>query len=793
MVDQSSKYGEFRQYISAFISGEAAEALINSFADESQRGEDLTVAVTDQLTISTASGSYLDKKLADKGISRPADLGLDDLSFRNLGIQVNSAKQITEIIHTILATFYGEDAVRAWTQCAIPAPYHLEDGMDLILEYEDGIKRTLVVTSTDFANISDAKAEEVADAITRFVRNQGLNGSAFAFVDPDTNLTYVRIYGSAKGPYSTVKILGGRLQNLLEFPTLRGTELAINNTVWEITKNYGDTVRFRWVGGTKPALDKVFVDDRVMIYGDQFGVDASPDLIGTWVVTGVRPPAYGTDPTAGWFEISVPNLLGLTPSTPDVNPPTNTPTNTPPTYYSWTVAQGLYGDLKFFAVKKLAPYSQPRFALAFEPAKRLLKIYLPATTRIVKRNLAGGAHLHQLYDATDLNGSHSGVTVVNDRSVRYHQSGYDNFAVGGTLTFGVTTATIESVTRENSYTTVVCAAPHGVGSWVAGQTYATGEVVVRGTTPSIGYRSLADGNVGHDPDLSPTWWVAVDPAYPFLTTDIITVSVGQTFVDDQTNKFLGPYMVDPEALYTLTTQFCTSRASIRAGEQRSTIFVKGSLPNEPGQLLFDLGKDSQEGPVRYLASAMANGNASVAIQSISQSGTNVTVITTGLHGAIPGSQVAISSTMNFNGLWDVVSVPSPTTYTFQRTPAAFISETTGFSVTVLEGASSTLTLDPSYSFKFPHPIGSDITLISDGKAYETNVRGRDYPPYITGTAEARTYVESLIRQITALGIILEIVVVYPSDVGLGNAGGSASLTLPPTSDKVFVWGDDSIQ
>ena len=61
--------------------------------------------------------------------------------------------------------------------------------------------------------------------------------------------------------------------------------------------------------------------------------------------------------------------------------------NTPGNTYSYTVNQVVYDDLKFFLAQKNTPYSRKRYALAFEPSANLLKIYLPATTTILERDL----------------------------------------------------------------------------------------------------------------------------------------------------------------------------------------------------------------------------------------------------------------------------------------------------------------------------------------------------------------------------------------------------------------------
>jgi hypothetical protein len=101
---------------------------------------------------------------------------------------------------------------------------------------------------------------------------------------------------------------------------------------------------------------------------------------------------------------------------------------------------------------------------------------------------------------------------------------------------------------------------------------------------------------------------------------------------------------------------------------------------------------------------------------------------------------------------------------------------------------STLLLDPSNDFKFNHDIGADINLISAKNAYQPAQDGSDYPMYVTGVAEGQVYAEDIIRKVTALGINLEIIIIYPSDIGLGNQGGSSDPDAAVTSDKVWVWG-----
>jgi hypothetical protein len=740
-----NKYQYLRQFISSFIKGPNSDALLQSIADQMQKQEDLAIAVSDQLTISTASGEYLDKRLAELGITRPPELGMEDLAFRQMGVQINQAKQITTAIHTVLATFFGEETVRAYTTSGISAPFDLAAGDDLNFVMDSGEQRTLTLSGNEFENIQQATAEEFADVMTRFIRSDGSQGFAQVFLDVDTGLKYVRVFGGAQGPYSAITITGGRLQNKLEFPQLRPTDLPSNDTVWEITRNVGSRHRFRWVSGSKPLLSEVLIDDLVMIYGQQFETSG---FAGTFKVVQVRPAGAAVVPDAGYFEVDLEGTSPLSSSAPDVAPPANTISNT----YSITLTQASYDDLKFFLAKKSTPYDRSRYALAWEPADSLLKIYMPATTKVVKRELIGSAHLHLLYGASEFNGARGSSTddsqkiiITSDRAFKYPQRGFDAIGSGGTITYGITTVDIDYIWREDGYTNVITKVPHGL----------TG---------------------------------VVDSFGRLLSSQIISVVVGQFLTDDPVNTFKGPYIIDPSAPYTLTDKFVTLREKVVAGDKKNTLLVQGLLPDAPGQLILSLNQDNEESPVKYLSAQVSASATPVPISSISQNSTTVTVTTSQPHGLIVGQQALIAGTTNFDGLRTVVSVPSSNIYTFTKTPSAVIFESSGTSTPVIDGEVTTLILDSSYTFKQTHEAGSDATLLSDARAYTPAPDGTDYGLYVTGTAEGRIFAQDLMTQITALGINLEIIILFPGDRGLGNEGGSDDVNDPPASDKIFVWG-----
>jgi hypothetical protein len=742
------RYQQLRQFISDFVDGPNAEAFLQSVADQLQEQDDLTVAVTDQLTICTASGVYLDQLLAAKGITRPGDLGMSDFSYAALGIGINQAKLITQAIHNVLSIFYGDDYVRASTMCTQPGPWSFKPGDDLQIVLENGVVNTLVITGSEFVDISQATADEVSNLITNYLYELGYFGYAQTYTDPTNGDQYVQVFGGARGPYSLVEIVGGAMQDQMEFPTIRATNLPSNTTVWQITRNIADTYRFTWVSGPQPLLSNVFPGDSVMIYGPQF---QEAGFYGTFIVSAASPAQPTPAADSGYFEIqsTIPTAVLAS-----ILPNTVPPANDPPLYYSITVTQALYSDLKFFLPNKNTPYDQRRYALCWEPDSSTVKIYMPATTQVVERSLIGSAHIHDLYPPGELNGSFGSVSdpaqqiiVINPYAIKYAQSGYNTMGTGGTLTYGSTTVDIEYVSRSEFFTTVLCTEPHGI----------TGSTDQYGVTRS---------------------------------TTIVNVNVGLYLTDNQQIPFLGPYMLDPTVSYTLTSNIVTLREPIVGGQNVSTLLVNGQLPNASGQLLFALNQDNEESPVPYVAAQTATSAESVPIQSISQNGFTVTVTTTSPANVVVGQSVSISGTVNFNGVYTVASISGELIYTFQYASSRVLFESTGESTPVVVGAVTTLILDSAYTFKYNHAIGDNIYLLSATQAYTPNPTGTDYGFYVTGVANGTVFAQQIIQAITAAGINLDIIILYPNDEGLGNAGDSTLPGVSPQSDATYVWGGD---
>ena len=86
-----------------------------------------------------------------------------------------------------------------------------QDGDTLIVNFDDKNTIEIEFKTAQFSSIAAATAQEVADVITKTIRNLGFTGTAIA--KDDGNGPYVLILSDTIGPASSVTILGGRSQN----------------------------------------------------------------------------------------------------------------------------------------------------------------------------------------------------------------------------------------------------------------------------------------------------------------------------------------------------------------------------------------------------------------------------------------------------------------------------------------------------------------------------------------------------------------------------------------------------
>lgn len=596
------EYKRLRQFLNPAIRGKNTDAILYSIGSATQYLTSSVQAVHDQIYISTATERYLDQRLADYNIIRPANVGLSDDVFREIGISVINRKQVRDLINAILLAVFGAETTNATARSSTFEPYNLIDGDTLSMQFDGGEVLTVTFTSDQFTNINSATAQEVADAITKSLRKQGKKGSAFA--KDDGQGAYVTLISDTVGPSSSVTVTGGRAQNVLKFDRIRPTTAGAS-TQWTVSQISGGSLRFTWSGGASPSVGKVQVGDYVNIYGSSFSYANR----GTYNVTSVKSGVVGN----AYFEIYNPNGI------PE------------------TVVQGTVDSVLFFQPLKSTIISRQRYAAVFQEEARLLEVFIPATTKVVRRDRIGSAHLHEPIQTTTT--FDPGKNQMSDISVpvpalisdgQYliiDALGYAYYVyfdnTGGNLTdpapvgrIGVR-VDISSSTTANDVAVALASALSGTGQIAAAKPSGSSVRACNTITGAVAAASNVDVNgltvstfqVGSD---SSTTTTSVPDPTAFLS--------GQE----------GPYIYDISQPFVISSVGTVSTQEYNPDTGRViSVNDASSFPDNQGLLILGYGTSHQEGPIPYLARPSSGSlllNPSYRIKNIHPSGTDVALI-----------------------------------------------------------------------------------------------------------------------------------------------------------------------
>lgn len=357
MSTREKEKARLRSYLNPSLRGPNVDKVLEALAGGPLHLIDNVEAVNDQLYIVKAQGQYLDQLLAGRNITRPDNVGLSDEIFREIGIAVSTRKQVRDLIHEILRIMYGEEYVRATVKAEELETYALEDGDTLIISFDDQDPVEVTFTSGQFASIAAATAQEVADAITKEIRRLGRTGAAIAKDDGIGG--YVVLISETNGPSSSVKVLGGKAQNKLKFAEIRPTG-GVAATQWTLTQEAGGVIRATWSGGPDPKIGKVQKGDYTTIYGSAFDAANRGTFTITAVAGGIVNEAY----------VEWENPAGVAQIT----------------------TQGTDEGILFFNPLRKTVSSEVTYAAAYQTENRLLEVFIPATTKVVRRDRAGAAY-----------------------------------------------------------------------------------------------------------------------------------------------------------------------------------------------------------------------------------------------------------------------------------------------------------------------------------------------------------------------------------------------------------------
>lgn len=601
VTTQAQEYARLRSYLTPYIKGANVDAVLNALASgNSSFLINQVAAVNDNLYIATAVGTYLDQRLAEFGITRPSAVGMSDDVFRQIGIQVKNRKQVRDLINNILDIIFGDELVRATSDSSIFEPYALQNGDTLIVNFDENTTTPIQFVTADFENIAAATAQEVADAISKYMSSLGLTGSAIAKNNGNGN--FVEIISSTIGPASSVTVLGGRAQNALKFsaPVAAGGNMA---TQWTISLQGGGIVRFTWSGGPNPQLGKVESGDYVNIFDGGFSSSANE---GSYPII----DSVGGVVGSSYFEVL--NPLGT----------------------SGGVTQGTDDAILFYDPVRKALNSNQIYAAVYQTQSQTLQIFLPATTQVIRRSRIGSAHIHYpntgtfIFNTNPSTGDSFSITTT------------ETFLAGADFAIGLTPkATAENfVEAVNTITGLVAVldsadAVDNVngdttnGSDVLTNVYPIANVLVGASITGLGIPSdttivsISGTNMTISAPATVTaaatsFTVAHIQPVALIQSDLSTITLtiiyggGQNVIasgpmGDQISSVpnqQGPYSYDLSQPFTISATDTVLTHNLD-GTMSRVVQVANStdFPDGQGYLIFDYGAETQEGPVPYIS------------------------------------------------------------------------------------------------------------------------------------------------------------------------------------------------
>lgn len=355
-----------RKHLSPALRGPNWDAVIEGLSQGDDINWEIARSAFDQLFVSSAGGKYLDRLAASRGLARPTDTGIDDSRYRQLVTRLTNSKVTLEALREILETFYGTDALRAWADTGLEAPFHLGDGDVLRVLIDETQEIEIDFSSQDFTAIGNASAQELAAALTSALRARGSKAWANHYRNPDTGLEKVRLYSPSLGLKSFVRILGGSAQPALQFPRYRSTysgSTAGLGLAWTYSHPVPGTTRLLMTTVGIPVVDISSVEP-----GD-YVVVGNGVIDGDYVVSNV------------YYSWDVPhtNYTQVLELAADVN-------------HTGALTQQANSDYSFFASERQSILNGDRTVVVAQSQRGEVDVQVPATTAAVNRGPTTGSY-----------------------------------------------------------------------------------------------------------------------------------------------------------------------------------------------------------------------------------------------------------------------------------------------------------------------------------------------------------------------------------------------------------------
>jgi hypothetical protein len=366
LEDEGDAEKVIRKHLLPTLAGPNWDALIDALSQGDSLNWAASRSTFNQLFISTATGTYLDRLARSFGIDTPS-IGIEEELLRQLVIAVKTEKITHQAFYKILEIFYGGDSVFA-KATSVSGPFNLQDNDSLVVLFDNKNEVRVVFRSEAFTTIGSATSVEVANVITRAIRDSQIDGWASAFVDPVTGESKVAIYTGTRGLSGRVAITGGSSQQQLRFGTEKvvytGTVTSVLGYNWSYNVLGPSSTRVTLTANS-PIVNLLAVEsgDYVVI-----GHNVGSIVSGSYAITDVAYSVAGISVTQS-FTVSA--NLGFTGS----------------------VLQNTNNDYRFFSATQFTTLNGDR-TVSVTQAAEVVEISVPATTIAIDRTEQTGAFLN---------------------------------------------------------------------------------------------------------------------------------------------------------------------------------------------------------------------------------------------------------------------------------------------------------------------------------------------------------------------------------------------------------------
>jgi hypothetical protein len=730
------------------------KALVEALGQSDQSVADLIVEVRKQFFVKTASRPYLDRLGSNHRISRPRFVGMDDTSFREyIPVLSYQPKQVKLIIDKLLDIFFFKESTTAFTTSQFAAPFNLSNGWELELLVDEIHNDRITFKSNEFTDINAAKAEEVVSAINR----QSKYFYATPYYDSVSQSTFIRIFTNTVGSKGSLRVLGGRANAALRFNGFISNAGNGTDTEWTITK-IGEDVVFQNSGGTSPSLNQLKTGD--ILISNLPGNSGSFKILNVDLINN---------------SLSVKNLF----ATPGV--------------FTQTSAD----DVKFIEDKKHVAYLNPRRAMTWETSPGQITIEMPTSPPVVKRSLKGSLHVNG--KVSQMVARTSNNSLILEDGFQFPESGsFYIERMDEIISKIVTPSGTEISSKKRNSKIESNLVKYSYSSRLALQT--TGDIV-EGSNQIINLASIIGLQTGQQ--------IIMDGVPPYSkVVSIVGNIVNMSFPATKTEvgsqvKFLGNELsgIIPElpesaglneySLLSLTrfnnlvTATTNSTHNFKIGDYviiEDTTSVASSWNGS--FLITSVSSNSfTYSQIDLNDTASTLGVARVERYGLSSSGSKI-ILTTAISEEV--------SRMKGTYVWDTAApfvLSSQTAKTTQEIKLGKIVKILNIDPNndlpkeggniifnygranqegpvkyLYKPTNDAIVVDPSYTFKKNHSIGSPIVKVGKSGPHVMSGKANEYAPYITDPSEARFILQELIKSVKSAGIFVDFLIRFPDQL-----------------------------